>query len=148
MNEITFTNFQDPQPFEPSDNIINHRFWRNGSVASQPDMIVARAIGGEDCLHLSVYTRDIKPDTLKPVMVWIHGGAFLIGSHSKEIHSPDFLLRNDIVLIAINYRLGAFGKCFLLIRSSFCFSDEVHLSSLRNIVDSTKEYSQSTHIVC
>lgn len=43
-------------------------------------------------------------------MVWIHGGAFLLGSNSKDFYNPEFLLRKDIVLIAINYRLGAFGK--------------------------------------
>lgn len=69
-----------------------------------------RQAGAEDCLHLSVYTRDVKPETLKPVMVWIHGGALMYGSNSKDLSNPEFLLRNDVVVIAINYRLGAFGE--------------------------------------
>lgn len=101
---------QDPQPFEPSDDIINAQFHRGGSMACQSDLVLKRQIGAENCLHLSVYTRDLKPDVLKPVMVWIHGGAFVYGSNAKEFTNPEFLLRNDVVVIAINYRLGAFGE--------------------------------------
>lgn len=111
---------QDPQPFEPSKEIINQQYSRGGSLACQTDMVSQRMIGSENCLHLSVYTHNIKPDTLKPVMVWIHGGAFLLGSNSKDFYNPEFLLRKDIVLFAINYRLGAFGECFIHIFSAKC----------------------------
>lgn len=60
---------QDPQPFEPSTEIINQQYHRSGSSACQVDLVSQRPIGNENCLHLSVYTRDIKPDSLKPVMV-------------------------------------------------------------------------------
>lgn len=79
-------------------------------MASQADLLIHKPIGTENCLHLSVYTHDIKPRVLKPVMVWIHGGAFIVGGKAKEYYNPEFLLRKDIVLIAMNYRLGAFGK--------------------------------------
>lgn len=79
-------------------------------MACQTDVVSQRQVGAENCLHLSVYTRDIKPDVLKPVMVWIHGGAFILGSNSKDIFNPEFLLRNDVVVITINYRLGAIGE--------------------------------------
>lgn len=74
--------------------------------------MLRKTIGSEDCLHLSVFTRDIKPEKLKPVMVWIHGGAFMLGSNSKDFYNPEFLLRNDVVIISINYRLGALGNVF------------------------------------
>lgn len=45
-------------------------------------------------------------------MLWIHGGAFIMGSNSKEMYNPELLLRKDVVVICINYRLGAFGKIF------------------------------------
>lgn len=66
-------------------------------------------MGSEDCLHLSIYTREITPNTLKPVMVWIHGGAFITGSNGKDLYDPEYLLRYDVVVITINYRLGVFG---------------------------------------
>ena len=44
-----------------------------------------------------------------PVMVWIHGGAFTSGSNSSEFYGPKLLMIEDIVLVSINYRLGALG---------------------------------------
>lgn len=63
----------------------------------------------ESCLTLTVVT----PSTtapLKPVMVWIHGGAYLIGSGSSPWYGGDALVREgDVVFVSINYRLGVFG---------------------------------------
>lgn len=42
-------------------------------------------------------------------MVFLHGGAFMFGSSSVELHSPDYFMQKDIVLVTLNYRLGAFG---------------------------------------
>lgn len=45
-----------------------------------------------------------------PVMVWIYGGGFQFGEASRECYSPDYLLREDVVVISINYRLGPLGR--------------------------------------
>lgn len=45
-----------------------------------------------------------------PTMVWIHGGGFKTGSSSDRHLGPDLLLQKDVVLVTINYRLGALGK--------------------------------------
>lgn len=45
-------------------------------------------------------------------MVFIHGGGFIVGSNSKEMFGPEYLLTEDIVLVAVNYRQGYFGKGF------------------------------------
>lgn len=42
-------------------------------------------------------------------MVFIHGGAFVTGSNKTYMYGPEFLLTQDIVLVSINYRLGALG---------------------------------------
>ncbi|KAK9875476.1 hypothetical protein WA026_007868 [Henosepilachna vigintioctopunctata] len=42
-------------------------------------------------------------------MVFIHGGAFVTGSNSKMIYGPEFLLREDVILVVINYRIGFLG---------------------------------------
>ena len=63
--------------------------------------------GSEDCLWLSVNTKSIDPGNLKPVLVWIHGGRFLVGS-SKQ-YSPDFMMDHDLVVVGIQYRLGPYG---------------------------------------
>lgn len=43
-------------------------------------------------------------------MVWIYGGGFAMGTSSAEVYGPDYLIQRDIVLISINYRVGALGE--------------------------------------
>jgi hypothetical protein len=43
-------------------------------------------------------------------MVWIHGGRFHTGSGNTNLHGPDHLMSEDILLVTINYRLGALGQ--------------------------------------
>ncbi|KAL4233675.1 hypothetical protein ACF0H5_008356 [Mactra antiquata] len=68
-------------------------------------------IGSEDCLYLNVLTPDVKPDTLKPVMVWIHGGSLQFANGNWPLYQPTEKLANqtDIVYVGFNYRLHAFG---------------------------------------
>jgi para-nitrobenzyl esterase len=67
----------------------------------------------EDCLTLNIWT----PGTDKkkrPVMVWIHGGAFITGGGASPIFDGLTLSdRGDIVVVTINYRLGAFGFLYI-----------------------------------
>lgn len=46
---------------------------------------------------------------MKPVLVFFHGGAFLLGSSAIYLYGPSLLLMEDIVLVTINYRLGVLG---------------------------------------
>lgn len=46
-------------------------------------------------------------------MFWIHGGAYMHGSNKSESFGPDYLMSEDIVLVIINYRLGALGMTYL-----------------------------------
>ena len=64
---------------------------------------------GEDCLNLTVWApQAATPATSRPVMVWIHGGGFLNGS-ADIYNAARLATRGDIVVVAINYRLGALG---------------------------------------
>ncbi|XP_014233635.1 pyrethroid hydrolase Ces2a-like isoform X1 [Trichogramma pretiosum] len=83
-----------------------------GSVCTQYDLFNLTLIGAEDCLYLNVFTphSDFSNATeLKAVMVWIFGGGYLTGYPNTEFTGPDFLLEKDIILVAMNYRLGALG---------------------------------------
>jgi para-nitrobenzyl esterase len=63
----------------------------------------------EDCLTLSVNTPALDTGR-RPVMVWIHGGAFVFGSGSQPMYDGRHLAaRGDVVVVTINYRLGVFG---------------------------------------
>lgn len=64
---------------------------------------------GEDCLNLSVWTpAPAAANARRPVMVWIHGGGFLNGS--SDLYDAQWLAtRGDIVVVTVNYRLGALG---------------------------------------
>ena len=63
----------------------------------------------EDCLYLNIWTPGID-DARRPVMVWIHGGAFIIGSGTEAMYTGGKLTSyGDMVLVTINYRLGALG---------------------------------------
>ena len=66
--------------------------------------------GSEDCLSLNVYTPKENPNEKKSVLVWIHGGAFLLGSGSSITYDPVHIVeREDMVVVTLNYRLGIFG---------------------------------------
>lgn len=62
---------------------------------------------GEDCLNLSVWTPP-PSDELRPVLVWIHGGGFANGS-GDVYNARRLASQGDIVVVTINYRLGALG---------------------------------------
>ncbi len=63
----------------------------------------------EDCLLLNIWTPGLD-DKNRPVLFWIHGGAFIIGSGCEYfLENGTLPRRGDIVLVSINYRLGAFG---------------------------------------
>jgi len=64
---------------------------------------------GEDCLTLHVWTPALD-NSKRPVMVWLHGGAFSYGSaNSPRYDSTNLARRNDVVVVAINHRLNVFG---------------------------------------
>ena len=68
--------------------------------------------GEEDCLFLNVYTPGygVKPDANRPVMVWVHGGGFVFGSGGIEEYGPErFMEEGKVILVTLNYRLGAMG---------------------------------------
>jgi para-nitrobenzyl esterase len=69
-------------------------------------------IAGDDCLNLNVWTPDPGGAGL-PVMVWIHGGAFVNGSGAVAQYAGDRFARDGVVCVTINYRLGCDGFLFL-----------------------------------
>ena len=63
----------------------------------------------EDCLYLNVRTGNLGAETKQPVMVWIHGGGHQFGSSDFNYYQDNALANKGVVLVTINYRLGAMG---------------------------------------
>jgi len=63
----------------------------------------------EDCLYLNVWTGGLGAEERRPVMVWIHGGAFVFGDASNPTYDGASLARKGVVVVTLNYRLGALG---------------------------------------
>ncbi len=64
----------------------------------------------EDCLCLNVWAPSKNNSTKKlPVMVWIHGGAFMFGSGAQQDFSGEKFAKQGVILVTINYRLGRLG---------------------------------------
>lgn len=73
---------------------------------------ITDVIGGEDCLFVNVYTPSLPQNNFGkklPVMVYIHGGGFRIGSGNADEFRTDLLVEKDIIVVTINYRLGVLG---------------------------------------
>lgn len=78
-----------------------------GRCMQKSDAIDHTIFESEDCLNLNVYSPDINGSL--PVMVFIHGGGFDSGSGSYFLYESSTLAARGVVVVTINYRLGAFG---------------------------------------
>src|ERR1700684_3059082 len=83
-----------------------------GAACEQPaqgwnDSLVASM--SEDCLYLNVWTPAAKTKKRLPVMIWIHGGAFVGGAGTDPIFGGEEFVKKGAVLVTLNYRLGIFG---------------------------------------
>ena len=92
-----WTGVRDAQAFG-SDCMQNRAGWDD----SQSTLPVS-----EDCLSLNVWSPDNAAKA--PVMVWIHGGGFVMGSGSQPVFDGAALARRGVVVVTFNYRLGRFG---------------------------------------
>lgn len=100
--------FRAPQPPQPWDNVIETK--KYGGSAPQ-DTIPLLSVGdlSEDCLYLNIWTPAVDGKK-RAVLFWIHGGGFFIGSGAqREFSGSTMAERGDVVLVTINYRLGALG---------------------------------------
>ena len=79
-----------------------------GYMAPFDALLPEPAIPGDDYLNLNVWTPDPGGAGL-PVMVWLHGGSFVNGSGAVPTYDGTAFARDGVVLVTLNYRLGAEG---------------------------------------
>jgi len=118
-----------PKPPAKSNKVF--QALHNGKASIQPyddtvtsDPFIAM---GEDCLALNVFVNKNNPAKKKPVMVWIHGGAWATGSTSEPLYDgKNFVTNNpDVILVTINYRLGVLGFAnFANIKGGHLYKDK------------------------
>jgi para-nitrobenzyl esterase len=89
--------YAPPQPVKPWDTI------RSAKTFSATCQVA------EDCLTLNVWTPAQKAGAKLPVLVWIHGGGFVIGSSAQPGYDGSVLANQGIVVVSMNYRLGPYG---------------------------------------
>jgi para-nitrobenzyl esterase len=82
---------------------------QQGNFAPRGGVATASMPTGEDCLTLNVWTPAKSGRERLPVMVWIHGGGFTIGSGASPRSSGETLAGQGAVVVTFNYRLGALG---------------------------------------
>lgn len=99
--------FKSPEPMD---------IWQDTKDAtnyapSSPQLKLDNPIGdiSEDCLYLNIWSPGTD-GSKRPVLFWIHGGAYISGSGSITAYDGSVLAKNgEVVVVTINYRLGPFG---------------------------------------
>ncbi|HSW57191.1 MAG TPA: carboxylesterase/lipase family protein [Dehalococcoidales bacterium] len=112
--QVAELRWQRPHPVEPWEGIRPAVSY--GANAPQnsgrADRFKEFAVAGpqaEDCLYLNIWTPGLDTEK-RPVMVWIHGGLFVMGSGAQSVFEGTNLAKSqDVVVVTLNYRLGLLG---------------------------------------
>ncbi|MBT2502279.1 carboxylesterase family protein [Curtobacterium sp. ISL-83] len=109
--------FAPPEPMPPVDGDLTA--FTPAPVAPQPEaLFVDQLLGSmgdisvdEHCQRLSVTTpADVGPGEGLPVMVWIHGGSYVLGGGDIPIYDPrDLVVEQRVIVVSVTFRLGVLG---------------------------------------
>jgi para-nitrobenzyl esterase len=103
--------------------------WKNALDATQygaasPQTGKEETATSEDCLFLNIWTPKLRDGAKRPVMFYIHGGAYSHGSGSSPLYDGTRLChRGDVVVVTVNHRLNAFGYLYLARLGGSQFAD-------------------------
>jgi para-nitrobenzyl esterase len=106
--------FLAPQPVDPWEGTRQADAFgptapqeENASPGGLPD-VAEPIIHGDDCLNLNVWAPTERSEPL-PVLVWVHGGGFIAGCSANPWYDGTSFAKNGLVVVTVNYRLGAEG---------------------------------------
>ena len=105
-----------PVDVEPDDGV--YEAYYNGKTPRQNEDLSETAslyVQGEDCLYLNIWKADDASTEKKPVMVWIHGGGYMMGGTADPLYECHNLVQEnpEVIVASIEYRLGVFGYLHL-----------------------------------
>ncbi|MBA3836036.1 MAG: carboxylesterase [Zymomonas sp.] len=100
-----------PQPPASWQGDRDATHFGNDCLQNKPDWDPTRSAQAmsEDCLTINIWSPAKVPVGGAPVMFWIHGGGFVIGSSSQPVLDGSALARRGVTVVTFNYRLGRFG---------------------------------------
>ncbi|XP_032312236.1 esterase B1-like [Drosophila ananassae] len=99
--------FKEPREVKPWSGILDCT--QPPNFCLQSEKYVGKVKGSEDCLYLNISVKTFRSAKPLPIMVYVHGGAFRRGDNLRQSMGPDYLMTEDVIYIAIGFRLGAFG---------------------------------------
>lgn len=100
--------YSAPQKPDSWDGIKQATEYGSASL-QQKSRFTENQTKSEDCLYLNVWS-PAADNQKRPVMVWIHGGGFVVGAGSSDLYNGANLAKQgDVVVVTINYRLGVLG---------------------------------------
>ncbi|XP_066469163.1 cholinesterase-like [Tiliqua scincoides] len=112
--------FQKPRPHQPWSHVLEATSFGNTcpqiNLTHLPDaaLLAPNTPLSEDCLFLNFWVPHPRPSTSSPVLVWIHGGGFIVGTASLNVFNGALLAATENVIVAsMNYRLGVLGFLYL-----------------------------------
>ncbi|KAI5630868.1 carboxylesterase family domain-containing protein [Phthorimaea operculella] len=95
-------------PFPKFDGVF--LAYKEAPACPQIDIFSGKPTGSLDCLGLNIYVpSSASSQNRLPVLVWIHGGAFIQGNGNRDSSDPKFLIRHDVIFVSLQYRLGPYG---------------------------------------
>ncbi|XP_070593961.1 cholinesterase-like [Erythrolamprus reginae] len=112
--------FQKPLPHQPWNQTLEATSFGNSCPqfifrgVPETELWSSKTALSEDCLSLNIWVPHPQSSSPVPVMVWIHGGGFLLGTSSVDIFNGTHLAATEnVIVVTINYRLGALGFLYL-----------------------------------
>lgn len=119
--------FQPPRPEAPWQGVRDATAY--GPAAPQPK--AGGEATSEDCLFLNVWTPGLRDGGRRPILVYIHGGAYNNGSGSDPLYDGGNLCRRgDVVVVTVNHRLNLFGYLYLAQLGDASFADSGNAGQL------------------
>lgn len=101
--------FKAPRPIQPWKGVRDALAWPNRAVQPLHEGATGTLVGDEDCLYLNIWSPDVSGTY--PVVFFVHGGAFIMGSAND--YDGASLAKTGLVVVTVNYRIGAFGYLYL-----------------------------------